>query len=140
MHPYEIGYIEMHGTGIQAGDGTEMQSVMDIFAPENTREKRNHEQDLHVGSAKVWFPVQGFFGEAASGIASLIKVLLMMETIRFRLTVGSRPKSITHSPRTSKNAAISLQINRLHGNVLIKVRVKCSSTVSALLAAILHYY
>lgn len=53
VDPYEIGYVEMHGTGTQAGDGTEMQSVMDIFAPENTRQNRNHEQDLYVGSAKV---------------------------------------------------------------------------------------
>lgn len=53
VDPYDVGYVEMHGTGTQAGDGTEMQSVMDIFAPENTRQKRNHEQDLYIGSAKV---------------------------------------------------------------------------------------
>ena len=53
VDPYEVGYVEMHGTGTQAGDGTEMRSVMDIFAPENTRQKRNHEQDLYIGSAKV---------------------------------------------------------------------------------------
>ena len=42
----------MHGTGTQAGDGAEMRSVLETFAPE-TRAKRNEGQELYVGSAKV---------------------------------------------------------------------------------------
>ena len=53
VDPYDIGYVEMHGTGTQAGDGAEMRSVLETFAPENPRQKRNGEQALYVGSAKV---------------------------------------------------------------------------------------
>lgn len=53
VDPYDIGYVEMHGTGTQAGDAAEMRSVLETFAPDNARQKRNGEQALYVGSAKV---------------------------------------------------------------------------------------
>ena len=53
VDPYDIGYVEMHGTGTQAGDGSEMRSVMDIFAPDNARRQRTEDQSLYIGSAKV---------------------------------------------------------------------------------------
>lgn len=52
VEPYDISYVEMHGTGTQAGDGAEMRSVLETFAPE-TGIKRNEDQALYVGSAKV---------------------------------------------------------------------------------------
>lgn len=54
--PYDISYVEMHGTGTQAGDGAEMQSVVETFAPDNAHRKRNDEQNLYIGSAKVINP------------------------------------------------------------------------------------
>lgn len=85
----EVSYIEMHGTGMyysydrsqltnltcigtQAGDATEMTSVLDTFAPDYGR---SSSQSLHLGSAKA----NVGHGESASGVTSLIKVLLMME-------------------------------------------------------------
>lgn len=53
VDPYDIGYVEMHGTGTQAGDAAEMRSVLETFAPDNARQKRSGEQALYVGSAKV---------------------------------------------------------------------------------------
>lgn len=53
VDPYDIGYVEMHGTGTQAGDGAEMQSVLQTFAPDDARPKRNDAQNLYIGSAKV---------------------------------------------------------------------------------------
>ncbi|KAJ5270272.1 hypothetical protein N7505_006030 [Penicillium chrysogenum] len=69
--PKEISYIEMHGTGTQAGDAVEMQSVLDIFAPDYCR---GPTQSLHLGSAKS----NVGHGESASGVTALIKVLMMM--------------------------------------------------------------
>ena len=71
---YDVGYVEMHGTGTQAGDAAEIRSVVETFAPENARQKRNAEQPLYVGSAKANIG----HGEAASGVASVVKLLLMM--------------------------------------------------------------
>ncbi|KGO63978.1 Acyl transferase/acyl hydrolase/lysophospholipase [Penicillium italicum] len=69
--PKEISYIEMHGTGTQAGDAVEMQSVLDVFAPDY---RRGPTQSLHLGSAKS----NVGHGESASGVTALIKVLMMM--------------------------------------------------------------
>lgn len=37
VDPYDIGYVEMHGTGTQAGDSAEMRSVVETFAPDDAR-------------------------------------------------------------------------------------------------------
>lgn len=67
-----ISYVEMHGTGTQAGDASEMESVLETFAP--AVGTRSQAQPLYLGSAKANIG----HGEAASGVSSLIKVLLMM--------------------------------------------------------------
>ncbi|KAJ9319649.1 hypothetical protein DTO271D3_418 [Paecilomyces variotii] len=72
VSPRDVGYIEMHGTGTQAGDAVEMKSVLDIFAPDYTR---GPSQSLYLGSAKANIG----HAESASGVSSLIKVLLMLK-------------------------------------------------------------
>ncbi|KAF7590070.1 hypothetical protein BBP40_003272 [Aspergillus hancockii] len=74
VEPYDVGYVEMHGTGTQAGDAREMKSVLSIFAPE-TAKPRNDAQRLFLGSAKA----NVGHGESVSGIVALIKSLMMME-------------------------------------------------------------
>ena len=69
----DVSYVEMHGTGTQAGDRTEMESVTNVFADPNR--KRRSDQPLHLGAVKANIG----HGEAASGVSALIKVLLMME-------------------------------------------------------------
>jgi iron transport multicopper oxidase len=54
IDPLDVGYIEMHGTGTQAGDGTEMKSVVDVFAPTNP--SRADDNPLYVGALKVGRP------------------------------------------------------------------------------------
>ncbi|KAL9056770.1 MAG: hypothetical protein Q9162_002741 [Coniocarpon cinnabarinum] len=77
VDPYTVSYVEMHGTGTQAGDAGEMSSVLDTFAPPLSQVKRarNSEENLYLGSAKANIG----HGEAASGVSSLVKVLLMMK-------------------------------------------------------------
>ncbi|KAL8729534.1 MAG: hypothetical protein Q9181_004967 [Wetmoreana brouardii] len=69
----DVSYVEMHGTGTQAGDNTEMESVTNVFAARGR--KRRPDQPLHLGAVKANIG----HGEAASGVCALIKVLLMME-------------------------------------------------------------
>lgn len=47
----DINYIEMHGTGTQAGDGTEMRSVLDVFASAPSSRASNN--PLYIGAVKV---------------------------------------------------------------------------------------
>ncbi|KAL9595245.1 MAG: hypothetical protein Q9179_005058 [Wetmoreana sp. 5 TL-2023] len=64
----DIDYVEMHGTGTQAGDATEFASVTNVLSG------RSQDNPLHVGAVKA----NVGHAEAAAGINSLTKVLLMM--------------------------------------------------------------
>jgi len=77
IDPYSVGYIEMHGTGTQVGDATEMSSVLSSFAPPLSQVPRGRSKDeaLFLGSAKSNIG----HGEASSGSSALIKVLMMMQ-------------------------------------------------------------
>jgi len=79
---HEISYVEMHGTGTQAGDGIEMTSVTNVFAPRHRQ--RKPEQTVHLGAIKA----NVGHAEAASGINSLSKVLLMMKHGKIPANVG----------------------------------------------------
>ncbi|KAF2686477.1 conidial pigment polyketide synthase PksP/Alb1 [Lentithecium fluviatile CBS 122367] len=72
VNPLDVSYIEMHGTGTQAGDAVEMGSVLQVFAPKDGSRPAH---PLHLGSAKANIG----HAESASGVASLIKVLMMMK-------------------------------------------------------------
>nr|WGJ61596.1 ShPKS5 polyketide synthase 5 [Sanghuangporus sanghuang] len=71
--PEEVSVVEAHGTGTQAGDPEELKSLRDVFSP-NTGSGRDSSNMLTVTSIK------GNIGhaEAASGAASLAKLLLML--------------------------------------------------------------
>ncbi|PHH90411.1 hypothetical protein CDD83_3785 [Cordyceps sp. RAO-2017] len=71
VDPLDVSYIELHGTGTQAGDAVESESVTDVFAPLAPR-RRSDQQRLLLGAVKSNIG----HGEAAAGIASLLKVLL----------------------------------------------------------------
>ncbi|KAF2429556.1 ketoacyl-synt-domain-containing protein [Tothia fuscella] len=79
---HDISYVEMHGTGTQAGDGIEMTSVTNAFAPRDRQ--RRPDQPLYLGAVKANIG----HGEAASGINSLIKVLMMMRKSAIPANVG----------------------------------------------------
>ncbi|PHH80451.1 hypothetical protein CDD80_1461 [Ophiocordyceps camponoti-rufipedis] len=68
VRPRHVSYVEAHGTGTQKGDPVEMQSIRRVFS------RRSGSAPLRIGSVK------GNVGhaEAASGVASLLKVLLML--------------------------------------------------------------
>lgn len=71
ISPVSVSYVELHGTGTQAGDSIESESVVDVFA----NPKLRRQTPLLMASLKSNIG----HGEAAAGIASLIKVLLMYQ-------------------------------------------------------------
>ncbi|RCI09437.1 hypothetical protein L249_3717 [Ophiocordyceps polyrhachis-furcata BCC 54312] len=68
MRPQHVSYIEAHGTGTQKGDPVEMQSIRRVFG------RALAGPPLRLGSVKANIG----HAEAASGIAALLKVLLML--------------------------------------------------------------
>lgn len=73
VDPLDVSFVEMHGTGTQAGDAQEIQSVTDVFAPLTRR--RNSKNPLYIGAVKA----NVGHGEAVAGTTALLKVLLMFE-------------------------------------------------------------
>ena len=109
VDPYNISYVEMHGTGTQVGDAGEMSSVLDTFAPsiDQVKKGRSSDEALFLGSAKANIG----HGEAASGVSSLIKVLLMMQKNMIVPHCGIKTK-INHRFPTDlreRNVNIALQ-------------------------------
>ncbi|KAL1839340.1 hypothetical protein VTJ49DRAFT_1636 [Mycothermus thermophilus] len=88
VDPLDVDYVEMHGTGTQAGDYTEMTSVTTVFAPADR--KRPADRPLYLGTVKA----NVGHGEAASGITALIKVLLMLEKNCIPPHVGIKKGSV----------------------------------------------
>ena len=106
VDPVDICYVEMHGTGTQAGDGTEMTSVSNVFAP--TDVKRQPHQKLYLGSVKA----NVGHGEAASGVTALIKSLLMLrhESIPPHVGIkGEMNKSFSPDLFTERGVNIAFQ-------------------------------
>ena len=73
VDPLDVSFVEMHGTGTQAGDAEEIQSVTDVFAP--LIKRRSSTNPLHIGAVKA----NVGHGEAAAGVTALVKVLLMLQ-------------------------------------------------------------
>lgn len=77
IDPLDVSYVEMHGTGTQAGDTVEIKSITNVFAPTvaGAGKHRSPQQPLYIGAVKS----NVGHGEAVAGVTALIKVLLMLQ-------------------------------------------------------------
>ncbi|SMQ49386.1 unnamed protein product [Zymoseptoria tritici ST99CH_3D7] len=80
VDPKAISVVETHGTGTQAGDAAEMSSILAVFG------KRDLHRPLSLGSIKANIG----HAEAASGAASLGKLLLMFQHNRIPPQISLR--------------------------------------------------
>ena len=77
VHPATVGYIECHGTGTGLGDSIEIQALKKCFGALYRRHNSVPAQAPHCGLSAVKTNVGHL--EPASGMASLLKVLLAMK-------------------------------------------------------------
>jgi acyl transferase domain-containing protein len=94
VQPNDVSYVEMHGTGTQAGDGREMTSVSKTFAPWAVGDPRGRTTDLFIGSVKA----NVGHSESASGVTALIKTMLMMKNNEIPPNCGIKTKLNTTFP------------------------------------------
>jgi naphtho-gamma-pyrone polyketide synthase len=106
VNPLDISYIEMHGTGTQTGDAVEMKSVLEVFA----KSPRGSQHSLHLGSAKA----NVGHAESASGVTSLIKVLLMMQNNEIPPHVGIKTKINRGFPTDLKARNVNIAMEPVH--------------------------
>ncbi|KAL8925721.1 MAG: hypothetical protein Q9172_002112 [Xanthocarpia lactea] len=95
----DIDYVEMHGTGTQAGDATEFASVTNVLSGPS------RDNPLHVGAIKA----NVGHAEAAAGVNSLAKVLLMMKKNAIPPHVGIKGRINEKFPPLDK---VNVRINR----------------------------
>ena len=107
INPLDVGYVELHGTGTQVGDAVESESVCDFFAPLSPR--RRADQPLHLGALKSNIG----HGEAAAGIASLIKVLLVFQNNEIPRHIGIK---------TAINPIIPLDLGKRQAGLAIDLQ------------------
>ncbi|KAK2596142.1 hypothetical protein QQS21_006419 [Conoideocrella luteorostrata] len=106
INPLDVSFVEMHGTGTQAGDAIESESVLDVFAP--VKPRRRADQKLLLGALKSNIG----HGEAAAGISSLIKVLLSFQKSAIPPHVGIK---------TEINPTIPKDIDRRNASLAMKL-------------------
>lgn len=75
VDPLDVNFVEMHGTGTQAGDIQEIKSITDVFAPASGTKRRSKDQPLHIGAVKSNIG----HGEAVAGVTAMLKVLVMLQ-------------------------------------------------------------
>ncbi|RYP49868.1 hypothetical protein DL768_004484 [Monosporascus sp. mg162] len=105
ISPLDVSYVELHGTGTQAGDAVESESVATVFAPIGAR--RRPEQRLHLGAVKSNIG----HSEAAAGISSLIKALLVFQEGQIPRHVGIRTEinPVVARNLDRRNAGLALE-------------------------------
>ncbi|RMZ77064.1 hypothetical protein DV738_g4567, partial [Chaetothyriales sp. CBS 135597] len=101
QNPLDVSYVEMHGTGTQAGDATEMNSVLSCFVPGKQR-MPNH--PLYLGSVKANIG----HAESASGVSALIKVLLMLKNSEIPPHCGIKTKINHNYPLDLKDRNVNI--------------------------------
>jgi asperthecin polyketide synthase len=107
VDPLNVSYVELHGTGTQVGDREESRSVAEVFAPLSPQ-KRRKSQKLLVGAVKSNIG----HGEAAAGIASLIKVLLMYQKGSIPAHIGMKVMNPTiPQDLEERNMALNLRLS-----------------------------
>lgn len=96
--PDSISVVEAHGTGTQAGDYAEISSLKALFDQSSSQSKA----PLHLSSIK------GNIGhaEAASGIAGLVKLLLMME----KKVIPAQASHVKLNPRLELHESPRLRV------------------------------
>lgn len=70
VDPHKVGYVEAHGTGTKVGDPQELGAISNVFCGPG------REKPLKIGSVKSNMG----HSEGASGVCSIAKVILAMET------------------------------------------------------------
>ncbi|RDA96259.1 hypothetical protein CP533_1781 [Ophiocordyceps camponoti-saundersi (nom. inval.)] len=105
LSPSLVSYVEMHGTGTQIGDATEMDSLLHVVAsPKQNRISQG--EILYLGSVKA----NVGHGEAVAAATGLVKILSMMEhdTIPPHIGIKTRINRRFPSDLTSNRGGVRI--------------------------------
>ncbi|RYC54173.1 hypothetical protein CHU98_g12041, partial [Xylaria longipes] len=109
VDPLDVGYVEMHGTGTQAGDAEEIQSVTDVYAPVANGKRRSPNNPLYIGAVKA----NVGHGEAAAGVTALVKVLLMLQKNAIPPHIGIKNSLNPRFPRDMDQRNVQIPYHKV---------------------------
>lgn len=101
ISPLRVNVVEAHGTGTRAGDPTEVASIRQVFAAHRTPDN-----PLHLTAVKANIG----HSEAASGVASLAKLVLMMHRCQIPPTISLKTLNPHIAPLSSDNTRIDTEL------------------------------
>ncbi|EFC37927.1 predicted protein [Naegleria gruberi] len=109
--PQHVYYVESHGTGTTIGDKIETQALDSFFG----RERRKHKLDkLPIGSVKSNIG----HTEATSGIASIIKAILMMKHRKIAKSIHCTESTLNpHIEFEKKQIRVVMQEEEIPSNI-----------------------
>ncbi|KAG8169429.1 hypothetical protein KVR01_000174 [Diaporthe batatas] len=107
IDPLQVGFVEMHGTGTQAGDFEEIQSVSDVFAPRGRR--RSSKKPLYIGAVKS----NVGHSEAAAGVTALLKVLLILQKGAIPPHVGIKNSLTPRFPKDLHQRGVRIPLEKI---------------------------
>lgn len=108
VDPLNVSYVELHGTGTQAGDHEEMQGIMEVYAPLSKR--RSKDQPLYIGAVKA----NVGHSESAAGTTALIKALLMLQKNAIPPHVGIKTEINPKFPRDFDKRNLHIAFEMTH--------------------------
>ena len=97
----------VHGTGTQAGDFEEIQSVSDVFAPRVRR--RSPKKPLYIGAVKS----NVGHSEAAAGVTALLKILLMLQKGAIPPHVGIKNSLTPRFPKDLDQRGVRIPMEKV---------------------------
>ncbi|KIW05310.1 uncharacterized protein PV09_03835 [Verruconis gallopava] len=126
VDPLDVSFVEMHGTGTQAGDTIEIQSVIDVYAP--LKRRRSSRNPLHIGAVKA----NVGHGEAVAGATALLKVLLCLEKEALPPHVGIKHSLNPAFPKDLDKRNLKIPLEKTPWpRVLGKTRIAAVNNFSA---------
>ncbi|KAF4899781.1 Non-reducing polyketide synthase PKS12 [Colletotrichum fructicola] len=100
-YPADVSYVEVHGSGTQAGDRAEVEAVAAVLGGRQRRRSsvlNGSSRKLRIGSVKA----NTGHSEGAAGISALIKALLMIRHGQIPPHIGVRTTANRHFPDLDK--------------------------------------
>ncbi len=109
MSASDVSYVEAHGTGTQRGDPVEYQSAREVFG--SVKHQANSHK-VYVGSVKANIG----HTEAASGVAGVLKVLLMLKNGQIPPQASFTSLNPAIPPSESSQISISRRLQQWKGD------------------------
>lgn len=109
LDPENVNFVEAHSTGTKLGDPQEVAAIDAVFCKNN-----NRSQELIIGSVKSNMG----HAEAASGMASIAKVLISLDNRKFPPNINLKAPRSDVAAFSEGRIKVATEVEELQGNLI----------------------